>query len=274
MILYIVYIFLIILILYLFSIMPKIFNTPDFKDFEGIYYAHRGLHGSKSIAPENSLKAFQLAVEEGYGIELDIQLTKDNIPVVFHDESLDRVCGVSKILKECSYEELQDFTLYDSKEKIPTFIEVLDLVDGQVPLIVEFKDESKDMLICNIVSDYLDSYKGVYCIESFNPLIVLWYKRNRKDVVRGQLSTHHTRKNKTFKTIVRNFILEYLLLNFLTKPDFIAYNHKYKDNLSFVLCKKLFKTKTVAYTIKSNKELAFNKDDFDLFIFDNFIPKN
>lgn len=252
--------------------MPKIINTVDFSPFQGRYYAHRGLHQDKSTSPENSMAAFKLAIDNNYGIELDIQLTKDQIPVVFHDSTLKRVCNIDKNVSDCTYEEIKGFTLYNSTEKIPHLKEFLDLIDGQVPLIIELKGDSKDVPIASTVASYLDKYKGVYCIESFNPLLVLWYKKNRPHIVRGQLVIQSYDKKRSLKIKTRDFILENLLFNFITKPDFIAYNHLDPDVLSFIICKKLYKTFTVAYTIQSNEALKSNLNRFDLFIFDEFIP--
>src|SRR5699024_367154 len=138
-----------IILLYLLLIMPRIFNRRDFKPFLGRYYAHRGLH-DKNV-PENSMKAFKLAFKRDYGIELDIHLTKDEIPVVFHDHDLKRMCNIDKKIKELTYEELQVFRLKNSNEKIPKLVHVLDSVNGKVPLIVELKANMDDdfALLCS-----------------------------------------------------------------------------------------------------------------------------
>lgn len=271
-----IYMFLVILIIiamYLIAIMPKVTNTVDFTPLMGRHYAHRGFHGDKNIAPENSMAAFKLAIDNNYGIEFDIQLTKDNVPVVFHDDNLKRVCGIDKNVNDYDYEEIKEFTLYDSKEKIPHLKDFLALIDGKVPLIVELKGESSDTSIASVVAPYLDKYNGIYCIESFNPYLVLWFKKNRPNFIRGQLTTHFDGKDRPFKIKIRDFILQNLMLNFMTKPDFIAYNHLDPDSLSFLICKNLYKTFTVAYTIESNKELKSNLNRFDLFIFDEFTPE-
>lgn len=251
--------------------MPAIFKTHDLKAFKGYYYAHRGLHDGKTI-PENSMEAFDLAIKNNYGIELDVQLTKDNIPIIFHDDNLKRVCGINKMVKDCSFEELQRIYLYNSKKRIPHLREVLDLVNGQVPLILEFKLRSLTNSICKIVSSYLDDYGGIYCIESFHPLVVHWYKKNRPSVIRGQLSTKYLFPKKGIGNRLLSFVLSSLLFNFLTRPDFIAYEHKYARNLSLIICRKLYKTPTIAYTIQSQKELEKNYEIFDFFIFDSFTP--
>ncbi len=262
----------IILILYLMAIMPKITNRHDLTPWQGRYYAHRGLHLNPKESPENSMTAFGLAVSHNYGIEMDVQLSKDNIPVIFHDYNLKRVCGVDKKVRELTYAELQELTLHQSTEHIPTFRSVLDMVNGQVPLIIELKVEFHDTLVCNIAASMLDKYKGLYCIESFNPLVLLWYKKKRPNIMRGQLSSNLI-KDKEVGSPYLYFVLQNLLLNFITKPDFISYNYIHRNMLSFVLCRRLYKTAAFAWTIKTQEELNESRNSFDFFIFDHFIPQ-
>ena len=120
---------------YLFAISPRLFNRPE--PVPKVYYAHRGLHDNQSDAPENTMAAFDKATEAGYGIELDVQMTKDGQVVVVHDFDLKRVCGIDKAVDECTYEELQEYPIYGSSQRIPLFTDVLQLVGGRVPLIVE-----------------------------------------------------------------------------------------------------------------------------------------
>ena len=217
------------------------------------------------------MAAFKKAVAAGYGIELDVQLTKDRIPVVFHDFTLQRATGEPGKVCEYTYEELQEFPLFESEERIPKFENVLAVVNGRVPLIVEIKLEWMDLMVCTLTNRALEDYKGQYCIESFNPLALMWYRRYRNDVLRGQLSDGFL-KTGEFKGPLY-FILQNLLLNWMTKPDFVAYDHKYADNLSRRLCRKLYHNMAVAWTIKSQKELEEAEKSFDMFIFDSFIPR-
>ena len=266
-------IFIILIItLYLLAIMPKLRSNPDSNRFDGWMYAHRGLHNNQSEAPENSLAAFRLAVDHKYGIELDVQLTKDGIPVVFHDYTLTRVCGEKKKVVEIDYKDLCQYKLFSSKERIPTLMEALTCIDGKVPIIIELKIPWSAKRTCEVVAKVLSKYQGVYCIESFNPFGLIWYRKNLPQVVRGQLSSDFI-KEKTKGSKVQFFLLKNLLLNFQTKPDFIAYHYIYKRSLSFTLCKRLYRAKTVAWTIQSQKALEESHDMFDLFIFDSFIPK-
>ena len=140
----------ILLAIYLVLVAPRMIGKPDVSVLRGVHYAHRGLHDNQTDAPENSLKAFQLAVEAGYGIEMDVQLSKDEVPVVFHDETLKRMCGTEGKVWEYTLEELQKMKLADSDETIPTFQEVLELVGGKVPLIVEYKLDVPSTEVCEI----------------------------------------------------------------------------------------------------------------------------
>lgn len=258
--------------LYLLMIMPRMMHKADAAPFKKVLYAHRGLHDNETEAPENSMAAFQKAVEGGYGIELDIQLTKDKIPVVFHDFTLNRICGGEGKVCDYTYEELQKFTLCSSGQRIPRFEDVLKLVDGKVPLIVEFKIEATDLSLCPIADRLLRAYQGTWCMESFNPLGVFWYRRNHPQVMRGQLSEGF-RRNKENRGILY-FLLENLLFNFLTKPDFVAFNHNHADMLSRQICHILYHNTAAAWTIKSEEELVRARKNFDLFIFDSFLPES
>ena len=254
---------------YAFLVAPRMNNKPDVSVLKGVHYAHRGLHDNHSDAPENSMKAFKKAVDAGYGIEMDIQLTKDKIPVVFHDETLNRMCGVEGKVWEFTFEELQKLTLAESEERIPKFEDVLALVGGKVPLIVEYKLDVPSTEVCEIADPMLQAYNGIYCIESFHPFAVKWYREHRPEVIRGQLSQDFSKQEK-YKGKFIYWLLSNLLTNVLTRPDFIAYNHKDADMFSRKVC-SLMGALPVAYTIKSQEEYEKAKDQFELFIFDSFI---
>lgn len=266
----VIVILLVLFLVYLAAIAPRMIRRPDYSILYGCKYAHRGLHDNRSEAPENSLAAFKKAVDGGYGIELDVQLSKDRIPVVFHDESLKRVCKAEGKVRDYTFEELQQFRLFDSEEKIPLLADFLKLVDGKVPLIIEIKIHENPETVCSVADELIAEYKGKYCIESFDPRAVMWYKKNRPEVIRGQLSADFRNADK--KETPEQFLVHHLLGNFICRPDFIAYDHKHKKNLSRRLCRSLFKCLSVAWTIRSQKELDANKEDFDLFIFEGFIP--
>ena len=258
----------VLVLLYLFLIAPRLWKKPDRTPYMGVHYAHRGLFDNTSDAPENSLAAFRKAVEAGYGIELDVQLSKDKKLVVFHDATLKRMCGVEGNVWDYTLEELKQFKLADSKEQIPTFEEFLEVVDGKVPFILEYKLDVAQTIVCEKANEVLKNYHGVYCIESFHPLALMWYRKHRPDVLRGQLCEEFFR-TKQYRKKPLFWVLSFLVFNFLTRPDFIAYNHAHAHNISRRLCKKMGAL-SVAYTIKSQEEYENAKERFDLFIFDSF----
>lgn len=260
----------IVIALYLLAIMPRLVRRPAYDGLKGYAYAHRGFYNNNSGIPENSMKAFEAAVSKGYGIELDVQLSKDNIPVVFHDESLKRVCGVSGNVKDYTYDELQKFRLCNTKERIPSFSSVLDLVGGRVPLIVEIKCEDGKTQVCRYAYELLEHYTGVYCIESFHPFAVKWFRKKQPSLVRGQLSTYFYMSGDN-RFIM--WFMGHLLFNFIGRPDFIAYDALYVNELSRRICRSLYGCLCVAWTIKSQKQLDGVKDYYDLFIFEGFEPK-
>ncbi|MBR5343003.1 MAG: glycerophosphodiester phosphodiesterase [Oscillospiraceae bacterium] len=195
--------------------------------FMGRNFAHRGLHTRDRSIPENSLPAFDRAAHEGYGMELDVQLSKDGEVVVFHDDTLDRVCGVHARVDEKTWAELRELRLCGTEYGIPLFSEVLKTVHGRGPLIVELKNGRRNRELCEKTYALLTSYHGEVCVESFNPLIVMWFRFHAHDLVRGQLASpraEYLDQMGNFKA----FLLSHCLLNFLCRPQFIAYKIGYR----------------------------------------------
>lgn len=215
-------------------------------------YAHRGLHGGN--IPENSMAAFSRAVENGYGIELDVQLSKNKNVMVFHDYTLNRMTGIDKKLCELESEELQKLTLNGTNETIPTFKQVLELVNGKVPLLVELKGENLDTALCEKVAHILREYNGDYCIESFNPLLIKAIKKHLPNAFCGQLYTNVCRDKKKYSVL--NIVLSFMAFNFIAKPNFIAFNQKDRNSIPVILTTKLYKAPKFVWTIT-------NKNDFD-----------
>lgn len=267
----VLFIFFLVFCLYFYSIMPRFSRKRETQQFIHRLFAHRGLFTPDQSVPENSISAFANAVKYGYGIELDIQITKDRQVVVFHDHSLTRMCGIDLPVCELTYEELQKFSLMHTEEKIPLFKDVLKLVNGRVPLLIEIKLPTIHTYTCQLADKLLKEYPGSYCIESFNPLALRWYKKHRKDVIRGQLSANLTNPVAEGGYIL-SFLVKHLLLNFIGRPDFIAYCYKDTLNVSFLLNKCLYRTPTFAWTVRSQAALEKYNEKFDSIIFDSFIP--
>lgn len=227
-------------------------------------YAHRGLHNSD--IPENSLAAFKRAVEEGYGIELDVQLSKDGMVMVFHDYTLNRMTGVDQKLCELTAEELQRLKLKETNETIPSFSQVLDLVDGKVPLLIELKGESFDTDLCERVAPILREYKGEYCIESFNPLLIKSIKKYLPEAFCGQLYTNVCRDKKKYSFL--NIILTFMAFNFIAKPNFISYNQKDRSSVPVILTTMFYKAPKFVWTVKTQNDMEKAKETQECAIFE------
>ena len=253
--------------LYLWLIAPGL-RRPDAKALTGRLYAHRGLHDGNHSVPENSLTAFRKAVEAGYGIELDVQLTADRRLVVHHDANTRRVCGVDAEICKTMYDVLP--ALPDGSP-IPTFAEVLALVGGRAPLIVEVKPSGSAAANAAAALAALRTYEGPYCVESFHPLIVRYFRRHAPDIVRGQLAMGG-RRNPEEIGLLSFFMLKNLLINALGRPHFIAYSCQYDRNLSMTLMKRVFHPLLAAWTVRDQRTLDRARADYDLPIFELFTP--
>ncbi|MCQ2519689.1 MAG: glycerophosphodiester phosphodiesterase [Lachnospiraceae bacterium] len=245
----------------------------DTSYFSGKMYAHRGLHDKE--VPENSLQAFRLAKENGYGVELDVQMTRDGKLVVFHDGTLDRMCKIDGKLKDYTYEELSKFRLINkngvtTEELIPLFSDVLETLEG-VDIICEIKPDNgfKNYELCQKTYDMLMTHKGRFCVESFSPFLMGWFKNNHPEIIRGQLSENFV-KSKGFS--IANFCMSELWVNAVSRPDFVAYNH-YHKTLGWKLVRKLYKPLYVAWTAKGKEEQEAAKAQYDAVIFEKEGPE-
>lgn len=257
--------------LMLWMIRPNTARRDAFSPFEQIFIAHRGLFNNGSDAPENSMSAFRKAVDAGYGIELDVQMTSDGELVVFHDWSMERLTEASYKITEHEYQEICRFGLAESDERVPLFSEVLKLVSGKVPLVIEIKVGFRFRDTTKMVAEMMQGYEGIYCIECFNPLALRWYRKKVPQVLRGQLAMNFY-KDPIRLSAVSKFFLSNLMLNFLGRPDFISFHYKDTKQLGFAICRRLFKVKTAAWTIQSESDLNQAKFHFDVFIFESFLP--
>lgn len=198
---------------------PKWKRAP----FAGRNFAHRGLYTADQRVPENSLAAFRLAAEAGYGMELDVQLSRDGEVVVFHDETLDRICFVPGRVDELDSSVLCRLPLCGTEETLPRLTEVLDLVAGRTPLIVELKTGRRKRELCEKTWKLLRDYPGQACIESFDPRIVAWFRFHAPELLRGQLAQTPEAFWSCGAGRLVGFLLGHTLLNIAARPEFIAY---------------------------------------------------
>ena len=250
-------------VLYLLALRGRRRN-PLLRKLRRWNYAHRGLHGSG--VPENSLAAFRLAVENGYGMELDIHLLADGNLAVIHDASLKRTAGADVMIEDLTTEQLTEFHLEGTDQTIPTFRQVLDLVDGKVPLIVELKPENGNHAeLTEKACDMLSTYPGLFCLESFDPRCIRWLKINRPELVRGQLAHNSLREAPGKVPYVLRFVMTNLLSNFWNVPDFVAYRFCDRNRLSVRIARKFWKIQGVTWTLKT-------QEDFDCAVQEDWIP--
>ena len=256
------------------------------------------------LAPENSLAAFAAAAEAGYGIELDVQLTLDNKVVVAHDPDLLRVAGDPRNIRNLTYDELVRIPLVPTAapgaevspllpgatenpplvttpsqaqagyyQHVPLLEDVLRVVDGRVPIIVEFKFENyrtwddRDEELMQTAADLLDAYQGLYVVESFNPAAMNWYKREHPDVCRGQLA-----EDTAFTANPMLWMGGKLMFNEISRPDFVAYDFKNGGGAMLRFVRRMG-AMAVAWTVRTSDELAGAQPYFDRFIFEAFVPK-
>jgi glycerophosphoryl diester phosphodiesterase len=267
---WLVYTLIILSVLYLLAIRGRS-GHPGLQNLRGWYYAHRGLHGQGR--PENSMAAFRAALEGGYGIEFDVHLMKDGNLAVIHDSSLKRTAGADVMIEDLTVADLENYRLEGTNEKIPLLRELLDLYAGKAPLIVELKCERNNFsALCRAACAMLDTYDGPYCMESFDPRCVLWLKKHRPDIIRGQLAENWLKVKSMKLPWILKLILTCHLGNFLLMPDFTAYKYADRKVFGTDLCRKLWNVQGVSWTIRTKEDFDIAVKEGWLPIFEGFIP--
>lgn len=235
--------------------------------------AHRGYHNIEEGIPENSMKAFKRAVENNLIIELDVHVLKDGEVVVFHDANLKRMTGIDKKIKDFNYNDIKEIKLQGTNEKIPLLKDVLNMVNGRVPIIIELKYDVKCGRLEEEVIKIIKNYNGEYAVKSFNPLSVNYFRKKFPEAIRGQLSSDF-KTDKMSK--IKKLILSKMVFNFITKPDFISFDIRALPNKKV---QKIRKNKLIlGWTIKNENDLEKAKKYCDNYIcenidFDKYIRK-
>lgn len=262
-----IFIFILTAGLYLIALAPETSRKKQMAAYRGTMFAHRGYHCAGKGIPENSIPAFRAALDRNYGIELDIHITKDHQLVVFHDDTLTRMCKIEKYPEEMTLQELKNCTLSDTREHIPTFEEVLSLVNGQVPLLIELKMPDRSTALCERAYRTLKSYQGPYLVQSFNTLGLHWFYANAPHILRGQLASNLTKNDKKPHWVFR-FLAKHLMLNFWGHPDFISYKLADLPTFNTTLLRRFFGTPFAVWTIKNHRELEKGSLHYDMQIFE------
>lgn len=249
-------------------------NQPGWNRLADFRYAHRGLHDSGRGVPENSMKAFRLAIEHGFGAELDVHLMADGNLAVIHDSSLKRVCGKDAFIEDLQSPDLKNYPLQDTEETIPLLENVLELFEKETPLIIELKVERGNAAaLTDAVMALLKDWTGSYCIESFHPAVLWHLKKNYPEVIRGQLSSNFIRLGTASGlSLWERIVMTLLLTTFFTRPDFIAYCHKDRSCPSLRLMKRLYGVHEVGWTIRDQEVMESLEKEKVVPIFENFVP--
>ena len=258
------------IILYLLALRGRT-GHPGLEKLRGWNYAHRGLH-SKGV-PENSLAAFRAAVDRGYGAEFDVHLLRDGGLAVIHDAKLLRTTGREGVVEDLTTEELKDCFLEGTTETIPTFREVLDTFSGKAPVIIELKPEGGNhSALCEAACAAMAGFEGAWCMESFDPRVVHWLRKNRPEIIRGQLSENYLKNPRSKLPVLLKFALAFHLENFLCRPDFIAYDFGTRKVISNPICRKLWGLEAVTWTLRNPEDHETALKEGWIPIFENYIP--
>lgn len=263
-------VFVVILVgVYLFLTAPDRLDSNKTAWLTETFIAHRGVHSD--TIPENSMAAFQAAIELGWTIETDAQITKDNQIVVIHDADLNRMLGVDKKIGDITYEELQTYTIIGSDQKVPLLNDVLALIDDQVPILVEIKNDLAVGPLEEGIYEVLKDYDGRFAVISYNPYSLEWFKNKAPEMMRGQTSGHfklsEEAKARGEKPLVwyKQFMLSNLYMNWASKPNFILYETD--DTTVFrTFSIKMLNVPLIGYVIDDQEEYDRFKSQYDNFI--------
>ena len=208
-------------------------RTPDWLLSQPI--AHRGLHTGNSYRPENSLAAFRAAARDGYSIELDVQITSDGTLVVMHDENLARMTGDPRDISSVTAAEVTRLRLLESSETVPTLGNVLETVQGRVPIFVEVKNSGAVGVLEDTVARQLKAARGPVAVMSFNPLSLARIAERAPEIPRGQLAGTFEGEDLS---LLKKLVLSRMLMNWKSAPDFIGYDLRGMPSFSTWLQRK------------------------------------
>ena len=190
-----------------------------------IQIANRGLHSIENKVPENTISAFEKAIENSVAIKLDVSMLKDDSIVVFHDNDLNRCCEKSVKIKGMCLKELKNVRLFNTDHKIPLLADALDYIDGRVHIIIQINDNVPARKICFKLLQILKNYKGKVAIESSNPFICLWLKKHAPEYTRGIIVSSYKKSKFLNKLSMSKFLFVPLF-----KPDFLSVDIKMLKN--------------------------------------------
>lgn len=215
------------------SIFPFSFFQPNHDTLSLLTspIAHRGLFNTNS--PENSLDAFQNAIDAGFAVEMDIWFSKDNQPVVIHDEEIIDNNNIIRTVGELTLYEIQAISSKNGVQ-IPSLTDALKLIDGAVPVIIDIKDYFLSDDKCECLYRVIENYNGLFAIQSFSPFPLQWFKINHPDIIRGQLYGDWGKNPLRLIYTLRNNVF-----NYYSEPNYLGYDRNADDIVSWKQAKEL-----------------------------------
>lgn len=244
-------------------------KSKDMEYFNRFKYAHRGLYNNKDI-PENSMLAFSKALDSGYGIELDVHLLKDGTLAVFHDANLLRMTGEDIIIETLNKDKLKRYRLKGTSEFIPMFCDVLALIDGKAPVLIELKSNKNVDRLCSAVNEMLKNYKGKYTVQSFDPRCLRWFKKNSPKMVRGQIAENFLKDKKIKAPWILKLITSLMIFNFLTKPNYVSYNFEHRNFIAPKIATDFWGVDSFVWTVRNKEDAKTAGNEHRTIIFENF----
>ena len=223
-------------------------------------YAHRGLFNNKTIV-ENTIPAFKKALKDDLNIELDIRLTKDKKIVVFHDDSLKRLAGIDKLVKNMTYNELKRIKLLDTDDTIPLLEDVLKLVSGRSILLIEIKEMFSNSSLKELNKLLLD-YNGKVLLQSFNPLVIRRISLSsleRYDIGILLISNYKNIKKYIYELYIYNYLIKRKYCDFVSCPKELVLKVKKKTNKELFIWTINTKDEFIKYKKYSNNLICEEK---------------
>ncbi|MDD0852088.1 glycerophosphodiester phosphodiesterase family protein [Halobacteriovorax sp. GB3] len=230
--------------------------------------AHRGLH--RDGIPENTLGAFEQAIKYGYAIEIDVHLSADKEVVVFHDQTLKRAANRDIAVEKTAYSEFRDIEIFNSKATIPTLQEVLDLVDTQVPLVIELKTYDLSIELAQRVYQILSHYEGKVAIQSFNPIPLIWLRQQSRDLCLGVLTGS---LDGAVLPWYKWLTLKYMILCPLVRPDYFGLEYRKTNRFQELIASSFYQRPIVNWVICDESEREDSLNQGRNIIFENFLPE-
>ncbi len=256
-----------------YAIKPRIKDKPDLTLFSTYDYANGGCHDFGHNKPENSKESFEEALRHGYGIVMDVRVSRDGVPVAFADHELWRMCGAEGKVEQTSCKQLKELRLLNTDMTIPTLQEALDIVDGQVPVLLNIRSWKENSgFLCARISEVLDKYEGIIAVESLDYKVVRWFRLYRPNIIRGQMTERRSVGKFDIGAYLCRFVREWLLTNVMTRPDFIACHLADRGGISLRFCKILYHVPLVYWTICTTQEYETARDDDAVVVFEDIEP--